>query len=271
MSRGWFWIEGRGESLTEIDFEAAASRKKLEAVGKVVLVGSGKGGVGKSLVACGLALSLARKGYRTGILDIDIHGASVPSYLGVRPPIRSSVKGLEPKKVGGLRVMSLALFTGDNPIPVRGDKKQGIITQLFGLTDWGKLDFLVVDLPPSTGDELLSAFALFEEKSTLVLVTTPSKGAVTVVSRLRRLADSERVPLEGLVLNMAYLKQGGKSLYPFGRPDRESITRSLRSRVLVELPLEPKVSSEGLVRVLKDERNGVSVALDRLASLLAGR
>jgi ATP-binding protein involved in chromosome partitioning len=258
--------------LTEMDFEATASRKKLEAVGKVVLVGSGKGGVGKSLVACGLALSLARRGYRTGILDIDIHGASVPSYLGVRPPVRSSVKGLEPKKVGRLEVMSVALFTGDNPVPLRGEKKHGLLTQLFSLTNWGRLDFLVVDLPPSTGDELLSAFALFEGKSILVLVTTPSEEAITVVSRLRRLADSERVPVKGLVLNMACLERDGmKPLYPFGEPDRESIARSLGSRVLVELPLEPKVSSEGLVRVLKDEGNGVSSALDRLASLLAGR
>ncbi len=252
-----------------IDFEGAASRKKMEAVGRVILVGSGKGGVGKSFVSCGLALSLERKGYRTGVLDIDIHGASVPGYLGVRPPVSSTARGLEPKKVAGLKVMSLALFTGEKPIPLRGDKKQSLITQLFASTNWGKLDFLVVDLPPSTGDELLSAFALFQGKSTLILVTTPSKGATTVVSRLRRLAEIERVPVEGIVLNMAYLKASkGRVLYPFGKPDRESIERSLRSRVLVELPLEPTVSSEGLVSLLRARGNGISVALDRLASSL---
>jgi ATP-binding protein involved in chromosome partitioning len=253
-----------------MDFETAASKKKLGSIGRVVLVGSGKGGVGKSLVSCGLALSLAREGYRTAILDIDVHGASVPSYLGVGPPVRSSIKGLEPKRVGGLKAMSLGLFTGDNPIPLRGDKKQGLITQLFALTNWGRLDFLVVDLPPSTGDELLAAFALFEGKSALILVTTPSAGAITVVSRLRRLAEIERVPVEGVVLNMAYLKagKGGKVLYPFGKPDHESVAHSLRSRVLVEIPLEPKVSSESLVRVLHAQGNGVAIALNRLASSL---
>lgn len=254
-----------------IDFEAAASKRKLEAIGGVVLVGSGKGGVGKSLVSCGLALSLAREGYRTGILDIDIHGASVPNYLGVRPPVRSSVKGLEPKKVGGLKVMSLALFTGDNPIPLRGDKKQGLITGLFALTNWGRLDFLVVDLPPSTGDELLTAISLFEGKSRLILVTTPSRTAMKVVERLRTLAEVEKLPVQGVVVNMAYTKAGrgrrAKVTHPFGTLSDELIARKLKSRVLVKVPLEPKVSSEGFIKVMRAE-NDVSRAFKRLASLV---
>lgn len=261
---------GRGAGQTVIDFEAEAARKRLESIDRVVLVGSGKGGVGKSFVSCGLALSLSRKGYRTAVLDIDVHGASVPGYLGVRPPVKSTAEGLEPKKVGGLKVMSLALFTGENPIPLRGDKKQSLITQLFASTNWGKLDFLVVDLPPSTGDELLSAFALFEAKSALVLVTTPSKGATAVVSRLRRLAESERVPVKGVVLNMAYLDAGKRrAFYPFGKPDHEAVARALHSKVLVEIPLEPRLDSEGLVRLLRDRQGGVSIAFDRLVSLLA--
>jgi ATP-binding protein involved in chromosome partitioning len=265
-------LKGRsgGAGPTGIDFEAEAARKKLGSIARVVLVGSGKGGVGKSFVSCGLALSLAQKGYRTAVLDIDIHGASVPGYLGVRPPVKSTAEGLEPKKVGRLKVMSLALFTGENPIPLRGEKKQSLITQLFASTNWGELDFLVVDLPPSTGDELLSAFALFEGKSALVLVTTPSKGATTVVSRLRRLAEVERVPVEGVVLNMAYLDAGKRRvLHPFGKPDREAVERGLESGVLVEIPLEPRLSSEGLVRLLREREGRVSIAFDRLVSSLA--
>ncbi|HME19437.1 MAG TPA: P-loop NTPase, partial [Nitrososphaerales archaeon] len=134
-----------------IGYTRLSAQKRLGKIGKVILVGSGKGGVGKSLVACGLGLKLSEAGYRTGILDIDLHGASVPNYLGVRPPVSSGAGGVVPKESGKVKVMSVALFTGDNPVPVRGGGKEGLITDLFALTDWGSLDFLVVDLPPSTG------------------------------------------------------------------------------------------------------------------------
>ena len=233
-----------------VDFEAAAARKKLAEIGRVVLVGSGKGGVGKTVVSCGLALSLAGMKKRVGLLDIDVHGASVPSYLGLRPPLRTSGMGIAPLRKGRVAVMSLALFTGDNPIPVRGEKKRALLTQLFARTGWGKLDYLVVDLPPGTGDELLAALAIFGTKAEMVLVTTPSRGALGVVGRLRKLVDSERVPVVGSVVNMAYSQDGRKRTYPFGRPDRPEIQKELGAPIIAELPLEPRVSSLGLVKVL---------------------
>ena len=189
-------------------FHDLLAKNRLGRIERVVLVGSGKGGVGKSLVACGLSLGLASKGFRTGILDVDVHGASVPDYLEVRPPVHSSRLGLQPKKSRGVKVMSVTLFTGNNPVPLSGSQKHDLIVQLFGQTNWGPLDYLVVDLPPSTGDELRSVLRLFGNKSRLVLVTTPSPRALSVVSRLRQLADSEKVPVEGIVLNMAY-QEGG--------------------------------------------------------------
>ena len=153
----------------------------------MILVGSGKGGVGKSLISCAIALSLSKKRFRTAILDIDIHGASLPIYFELSSPLRSTKKGLEPKVVdGGLKAMSIALFTGNNPIPIRGAEKESLIIDLFAQTNWGNLDYLVVDLPPGLGDEVLSAFSLFREKASLILVTTPSPNATKVVSRLRR-------------------------------------------------------------------------------------
>jgi len=244
------------------------AQKKLAKIGKVILVGSGKGGVGKSLVACGLGLLLAERGHRTGILDADLHGASVPDYVGARPPLASGAGGLLPKESGGLKVMSVSLLTGDNPVPVRGAKKEGMITELFALTDWGRLDFLVVDLPPSTGDELLTAFSLFARKSTLVLVTTPSPGSLAVVSRLRRLAASEGVPVAGVVLNMAFTGGGEARNYPFGRAGRKWLEERLDARLLAEVPLDPAVSSAGLKRAL--EAGGeFSDSFGRLASRLA--
>ena len=251
-----------------LTFQALEARRRVEAFGRVILVGSGKGGVGKSFVACAIAQLLADRRYRVGILDIDIHGASVPSILQVRPPLRSTKDGLEPKESNGVKVMSVALLTGDNPVPMRGNDKQELITQFLSLTDWGPLDYLVVDLPPSTGDELLSAFELFVGKSTLLLVTTPSPNAVGVVSRLSRLAKRERVPVAGIVLNMAYIERGrsGKT-FPFGRIDRVRLEGALDSNVIAEIPLEPRLNDEGLLKVVRG-RSATSVALRKLLDRL---
>lgn len=238
--------------------------KRLGTIAHVILVGSGKGGVGKSFVACGLALTLARKGRRVGLFDVDIHGASVPLYLGLKPPLTSSKEGLEPKTAGGVRAMSVALLTGSNPVPMRGSEKEDLVTQFFALTNWGNLDYLVVDLPPSTGDELLSAFRIFAGKSSLILVSTPSTTSLQVVSRLSRLAKTEGTPIIGVALNMAFMLRGGRHEYPFGRSGRKSVGRALSSKVLAEFPLYPPVNSGTLLEVLRG-RNPVSAAFESLA------
>jgi len=250
---------------TFYDLQAAG---RLSAIGRVVLVGSGKGGVGKSLVACGLAIGLSRRGLRVGVLDVDVHGATVTDYLGLTPPVRSTGLGLEPKRRGRVKAMSVALFTGNNPVPLSGGQKQSVIVQLFAQTNWGSLDVLVVDMPPSTGDELRSVLRLFGPKSVMVLVTTPSPRAMRVVSRLRRLADSERVPVRGVVVNMAYLETGGARAFPFGRQTKEAVARALRAPVIAEIPLDRRLNSETLSEVLAG-RTGVSRAFSELADLLA--
>jgi ATP-binding protein involved in chromosome partitioning len=240
---------------------------RLRRVRRVILVGSGKGGVGKSFVACGLALGMAKRGFRTAILDVDVHGASVPNYLELQPPVHSSKSGLEPKKTAGLKAMSVALFTGDDPVPLGGDEKQELIVKLFALTNWGPLDYLVVDLPPSTGDELRSVLRLFGQKATLVLVTTPSPRALSVVSRLRRLAESEKLSVAGVVLNMAHYERGKKKTFPFGKPDAELVHRLLNSAVIAQIPLDPRVNSESLSDVLR-VRTKMSSAFDSLIESL---
>ncbi len=229
---------------------AAAAGHRLRRIGRVVLVGSGKGGVGKSTVACSLALTLAETNLRTGLLDLDIHGASVPGYLGIGPPVVSGREGLMPKMRRRLKVMSVGFFTGDNPVPMRGGDKAEMISQLFGLTDWGDLDYLVVDLPPSMGDELLASIGLFGEKSILLLVTTPSPASVEVVSRMGRLARDEGVPILGTVVNMAYVKSGRTELFPFGRPSRGRLRRGIGTDLAWAVPLEPALSLRRVDEVL---------------------
>lgn len=249
-------------------FYRLEARRKLERITRVLLVGSGKGGVGKSFVACGLALSLSAQGFRTGIFDIDIHGASVPNYLGLKPPLRSSDHGLEPKTVRGTKVMSVSLLTGSNPVPMRGEKKDDTITEFFALTNWGTLDYLLVDLPPSTGDELLSALRLFSGRASLLLVTTPSRGAVNVVSRLRRLTLSEGIPVVGVALNMSFMRTEKGKIHPFGRLDAASVRRLLGSELLVEFPLSQTVNSKGLLESVLGDKD-VSSAFELLARKVA--
>ncbi len=253
------------DSLLIQNREAA---RKLDQIGKVILVGSGKGGVGKSLVASALALSLSYNGYRTGILDLDIHGASLPHYLGVRPPLKSGKNGLEPKRAGKLKVMSMGLITGNNAVPMRGTKKQELIAQLFSITDWGKLDYLVVDLPPGTGDEVLSAFELFFDRCSLILVTTPSPNALNVVSRLGSLARIERVAISGIVVNMAYSKVGKKTNYPFGRTDAKLLEKMLGSNILAVIPLEPRINFQDIEVILRG-RNEISRAMKGLVEKMS--
>jgi ATP-binding protein involved in chromosome partitioning len=251
-----------------VSIQEIQAKRKLEDIGRVILVGSGKGGVGKSFVASGLALTLCAMGYRTGILDLDIHGASLLNYLEVSPPVKSGKNGLRPKLAGKLKVMSVALFTGNNAVPMRGEKKGELIAQLFSLTDWGRLDYLVVDLPPSTGDELLSAFEIFGEKCSLVLVTTPALNAVSVVSRLSQLAESERVPIQGIVLNMAYAREGRKTIDLFGKLDRQFLERELGARLLAKIPFQPRVNSQRLIAIL-NSHGEVFRAFETLAKSVA--
>lgn len=245
----------------------AAAERRLRRVRRVLLVGSGKGGVGKSTIACCLALTLEKESYRTGLLDLDIHGASVPDYLGLAPPVASDKDGLVPKIHGGLKVMSVGLFTGSNPVPMRGSDKQELLMQLFGLTNWGDLDYLVVDLPPSMGDELLTSFGLFGAKSSLLLVTTPSPVSLEVVSRLKQLAEVEQVSVLGAVLNMAYVKTTRTQLFPFGRLEKEAFERRIGTTLLSVIPLEPSLSIERPGEVLNRHKD-FAKAFSNLARLV---
>jgi len=245
-------------------FQQDQALDRLKHVKHVVLVGSGKGGVGKSFVAAGLALTMSQAGSSVALLDIDVHGPSLPGYLDVAAPVRSSRDGLEPKVIGKLKTMSVGFFTGDRPAPLKGGEKQALVTQLLAQTNWGKLDYLIVDLPPGTGDELLAAFRLFTGKCKLVLVATPSERALSVVKKLAKLARQEKVGIAGFVLNMSYLAEGKKKLNVLGKPQPKRMERELGAKLLAEIPLEPKVNEEDLVTVLK-KRKEVGEAFEAVA------
>lgn len=177
----------------------------VEGVRNIVAVSSGKGGVGKSTVAVNLAVSLALDGARVGLMDADVYGPNVPLMLGANNA-RPEVEGnkLVPIEAYGVRLMSMALLQpGDKPMIVRGPILHGLVKQFLSDVLWGELDYLIVDMPPGTGDVQLSLAQLVPVQGA-VLVTTPQEVAVMDVRRALRMFETVAVPVLGVVENMSY-------------------------------------------------------------------
>jgi ATP-binding protein involved in chromosome partitioning len=171
-----------------------------------VMVLSGKGGVGKSTVAVNLATALMMSGKRVGLLDVDIHGPSIPTMLGLeREMIQGSEEGWLPIDLGGMKVMSLGflLRNQDDAVIWRGPLKMGVIKQFLKDVDWGDLDYLIIDSPPGTGDEPLSVCQLIERLDGAVIVTTPQKVAAVDVRKSITFCRQLQVPVLGVVENMS--------------------------------------------------------------------
>jgi len=180
--------------------------KRLKNVKRVISVASGKGGVGKSLVASSLALNLANKGYNVGLFDLDLYGPSSHVILGVKGQgFPEEEKGIIPPKVHGIDFMSVVYFTEDKPSPFRGIDVSNIIIELLAITQWGSLDYLIIDMPPGIGDETLDVIRLIK-KSEFLVVSTPSKVALAAVSKLLKLLKELKIPIIGVLENMAMTK-----------------------------------------------------------------
>src|SRR4051812_24782687 len=177
----------------------------VEGVRNIIAVSSGKGGVGKSTVAVNLAVSLALDGARVGLMDMDVYGPNVPQMLGASQA-RPEVEGnkLIPIEAYGVRLMSMAVLQpGDKPMIVRGPILHGLVKQFLTDVKWGELDYLIVDMPPGTGDVQLSLAQLVPVQGA-VLVTTPQEVAVMDVRRALRMFETVAIPVLGIVENMSY-------------------------------------------------------------------
>jgi ATP-binding protein involved in chromosome partitioning len=177
----------------------------VEGVRNIIAVSSGKGGVGKSTVAVNLAVSLALDGARVGIMDADVYGPNVPIMLGAaeaRPQV--DVNKLIPIEAYGVKLMSMALLQpGDKPMIVRGPILHGLVKQFLTDVKWGELDYLIVDMPPGTGDVQLSLAQLVPVQGA-VLVTTPQNVAIADVRRALRMFETVAIPILGIIENMSY-------------------------------------------------------------------
>ena len=220
----------------------------LSEVRRVIAVLSGKGGVGKSFVTGALAVELARRGNSVGILDADITGPSIPKMVGMSGRRASGLgKLLLPEvSAGGIKVMSsnLLLENETDPVLWRGPVIAGAIKQFWSDTSWGPLDYLLVDMPPGTGDVALTVFQSLPVDG-IVVVTSPQDLVSMIVAKAVNMADKMNVPILGVIENMSYVTcpDCGKKIEIFGQSKLEAVAENYGVKVLGRLPIDPALAA----------------------------
>ena len=222
----------------------APSGNPLPQVKNVIAIGAGKGGVGKSTISVNVAVALARMGYKVGLMDGDIYGPSMPTMLGLKDfPLEKTEKGLIPPFVHGIHVMTIGVMVpADKPLIWRGPMAHGAFKQLMvDITLWPELDYLIVDLPPGTGDVPLSLCQLLPLKGA-VIVATPQQVALDDCIRAVNMFRSLNTPVLGIVENMSYFVQiDGTIADIFGRGGAQKAAQELGIPFLGELPMYPQL------------------------------
>ena len=212
-----------------MDPRLAVVDNRLRDVKRLIAISGGKGGIGKSSVASVLALVLSDLGYKVGLMDLDFSGPSTHIILGIKGISPQEEKGIIPPEIHGVKFMSITYYSGDNPSPMRGIDISNAIMELFAITCWGSLDFLIIDMPPGIGDTTLDMIRLIKRIEFLI-ITTPSKVAFETVRKSLKMLEELNVPIVGIVENMkisdsSYVKeQIGKFNLPIlgeiGRDDK---------------------------------------------------
>lgn len=213
---------------------------------KVIAVGSGKGGVGKSLVTSILATKLRNEGKKVGILDADITGPSIPKMFGITEKAKTEERGIIPTiSKTGIKIVSIGMFLEkqDDAVIWRGPILSNTVLQFWKDTVWEELDYLLIDMPPGTGDIVLTIYQSIPING-LVIVTTPQDLVNLIVKKSYNMAKQMNIPILGVVENMSYLKcdKCGKKIRLFGDSNIDAQAFDLGIRVLDKIPLDPKLS-----------------------------
>ena len=244
------------EKINQTASPQETRQKKLkENMGKIsykLLIISGKGGVGKSTVATNLAFSLALKDKKIGLLDIDIHGPNIAKMVGAEGKKLGVLPDshIEPIFVPpGVKIMSISplLKNSDTPVIWRGPLKMKLIDQFLTDVDWGKLDYLIIDSPPGTGDEPLSAAQLIPNLTGAIIVTTPQEVALLDARKAINFARSLNIPIIGIIENMSGLTcpHCGKKIQLFKAGGGEKSAQELQIPFLGKIPLDPDIVNSG--------------------------
>ncbi len=242
----------------------------LDASTRVIAVCSGKGGVGKSSLTANLAVAFTRLGHRTGILDADVYGHSIPHILGIRRRPVLVEKMIVPPVKHDLKLMSIGFFLDDNqPVMWRGPMLHRALEQFLSDVHWGELDTLVVDMPPGTGDVSISLGQLLPRAEVLV-VTTPQPAAQQVAARAAVMARKTNMRLVGVIENMSYLVGTGQEI--FGSGGGEKLARELEVPLLGRIPLDPRLrecGDQGEPLVSVEPESETALAIGEIAESVA--
>jgi len=232
--------------------ECEADKRLAENMSRIahkVVVLSGKGGVGKSTVAVNVAFGLAAKGAKVGLLDVDLHGPSIPNMLGLAWAGASGADGkIDPVLSGSVEVMSVGFFLPNEAAVIwRGPMKLGVIRQFLQDVDWGALDYLVVDCPPGTGDEPLSVCQTLQGDVKALVVTTPQDVAAADVRRSLDFCKQLQLPVVGVVENMSgfVCPHCGEVTYIFKQGGGQKLAEATGVPFLGRIPLDPMVGETG--------------------------
>ncbi|MFN8036962.1 MAG: Mrp/NBP35 family ATP-binding protein [Acidimicrobiia bacterium] len=239
---------------------------------RVLAIASGKGGVGKSSVTTNLAVALARRGHRVAAVDADVWGFSMPRMLGITEPPEVVDEVIVPPEAHGVRLISMGFFAReDQPIVWRGPMLHKAIEQFLTDVEWGEPDFLVVDMPPGTGDIALS-MAQFLPRAEVVVVTTPQPAAQRVAQRAAFMAQKVNLSVVGVVENMSWFRgDDGKAYEIFGQGGGRELAEQLQVPLLGQVPLVIELrqgSDEGRPIVVVDPDAEASVAFASIAEQL---
>ncbi|MFL6309542.1 MAG: Mrp/NBP35 family ATP-binding protein [Nitrososphaera sp.] len=260
-------MEGRSLSLDEL----------LPGVKNIIAVASGKGGVGKTTVSVNLALALASTGAKVGLLDADIYGPSVPLMLGLKASPEVVNNKIQPPEVDGVKVISMGFFYEQSQQAgiYRGPIVSGIVKQFLTDVSWGELDYLIIDLPPGTGDAPLT-IAQTIPITGILIVTTPQDVAMNVAVKAIGMFNKLNVPIVGVVENMSYLQcpHCHQEVHIFGKGGGKKISEDFNIPFVGEIPLHPEIregSDIGKPAVLSSPNSLQAQAFTKTAKLIAGR
>jgi ATP-binding protein involved in chromosome partitioning len=275
--------EGKPRSLPVMGQDPQSQRAAVPAptpvnypnLGTVIAVSSGKGGVGKSTVATNLAVALAKQGARVGLMDADIYGPNIPRMMGINKPLQVDPDAkIVPLEAHGIKLVSIGfLIERDQPAIWRGPIIMKVITQFLRDVNWGQLDFLIVDMPPGTGDAQLSLVQATHVTGAII-VTTPQEVAAGDALRGAKMFQRVDVPVIGVIENMSWFEcpHCGEPSHLFGKGGGERLANELGVPLLGQIPLYPQILAGGdlgLPIVVGEPASAAAVALTQTAERVA--
>ena len=252
-----------------------AEPTKINPRTRVLAIGSGKGGVGKSTLSTNIALGLAKQGFQTGLLDADIWGFSIPRLLGVEGRIEANEeKMMIPLEIENLKIISTGLITEneDTALMWRGLMLSKALEQFLTGVEWGDLDYLIIDLPPGTGDIQMALSRLLPQAE-LIVVTTPQLMAQKVATRVADMAKRSFIPLLGVIENMSYFENNeGKKYNIFGDGGGDNLAKQFGLDVLAKIPISEDTNSDadsGSPLLLQQKDSPTKLALQKMVETIS--